>query len=841
MIKHMKRTDKHKILKNAALFCLGGGFIIASILTVWIATVKLPDFKSFTDRKVSNSTKIYDRTGTIVLYDVHQEYKRTEIPFADMGTDIKNATVAIEDSEFYQHHGIRLKSIFRAILSNLTSGNLTGQGGSTITQQVIKNNLLTTERTLTRKLKEWVLSVKLERVMSKEDILALYLNGNPYGGSIYGIDEAARSFFGKAPKDLTLAESAYLAAIPQAPTYYSPYGSHKEQLTARKNLVLSRMKELGFITDVEYAAAMAEHVVFKDQEPTGIKAPHFVFFIKDYLEQKYGVDEVESGGLKVITTLDYDLQKKAEDIVYDYTKGPKTIFTDENAGMVAIDPKTGQILVMVGSRDYFDKEIDGNFNVTTARRQPGSSFKPFVYSAAFNMGYTAETTLFDVPTQFSAACDAYGNPIGGAHASDCYMPRNYDGSFHGPMTLRQALARSMNIPSIKLLYLVGVPNAIKTATDMGITTLTDPSRYGLSLVLGGGEVKLLDMTSAYSDFATGGLRHPYQSILSITDVDGNTLESYTPSETRVLPEQTALTITSILSDNAARTPTFGANSKLYFPGRDVAVKTGTTNEFKDSWIIGYTPSITVGAWVGKNDNTPMPSNVLAHPFWHEFMNYVLSKSPDEKFQKPDPIEGYDSLSPRLKGSWLGGESFFVDKISGGLATALTPKETKVEKVLTNVHEILYWINKDDPRGPKPDHPENDPAFYRWETGVANWWAANSSKYATVTSADKPTASDTVHTEANKPHPVITSPQEGVSYNIHSPLTVTLSNQGTYPLQKADFFVNNIYIGTSSSAPFSFSFTPFDLSLVGKTNDLKVVAYDSVYNSAEATATFTVSE
>src|SRR3989344_1888612 len=380
-----------------------------------------------------------------------------------MSRYLKNATVAIEDAEFYSHKGVLPSAVLRAHLVNIGALGFE-QGGSTITQQVIKNSLLTTEKTIARKLKEWVLSVKLEKRASKEKILELYLNENPYGGNVYGVEEASRVFFGKSAKGLDLAESAYLAALPRAPTYYSPYGNNRDKLEARKNLVLKRMLDEHFITDEEYEGARAKEVLFAPHAEENIKAPHFVFFVREHLEKRYGKDVIESAGLKIITTLDYELQKKAEGIVRVYSEENIKNFNAKNAGLVAIDPKTGELLVMVGSRDYFDTENEGNFNVTTSpNRQPGSAFKPFVYATAFEKGFTPETVVFDLETQFDINCDAEGNPREGvAEDYSCYTPTNYDGVFRGPITLREALAQSINIPAIKTLYLAGLSASLRT-------------------------------------------------------------------------------------------------------------------------------------------------------------------------------------------------------------------------------------------------------------------------------------------------------------------------------------------------------------------------------------------
>ncbi len=552
MKKH-SRAHKIRISKNILLFLCSLAVFIAAIGFIWLATLRLPDLNAFEQRKVTQSTKIYDRTGKIVLYDLHQNIKRTVVPFENISPFIKKATVAIEDDTFYSHKGIRPVAIVRAVtktlLIKLNLRNGFTQGGSTITQQVIKNSLLTTDKTLTRKFKEWILALKLEKVLDKDSILGIYLNESPYGGAIYGVEEASQAYFGVTSADVTLAQAAYLAALPQSPTFYSPYGKNKKYLDDRKNLVLLRMKELGVITADDYSKAKSEVVTFRRMEERGIKAPHFVFFIRDYLVKKYGEEAVSEGGLKVITTLDYEMQLKAEEIVKKYALLNEKDMDAENAAMVALDPKTGQIYVMVGSRDYFDKDINGNFNVATALRQPGSTFKPFAYAEAFRKGFTPETALFDLKTEFSSECDALGVPK--QPTATCYSPQNFDDKFRGPMTMREALAQSINIPAIKTLYLAGIGDTLKLAKDMGISNLGDQNQYGLTLVLGGGEVTPLDMTSAYGVFANQGLRNPDTGILEVFDATGRSLEKFTKNEDRVLEEDVAL-VAHVLRDKQLR-------------------------------------------------------------------------------------------------------------------------------------------------------------------------------------------------------------------------------------------------------------------------------------------------
>lgn len=806
----------------------------AGALMLWISTFKIPDLKSFDERIITQSTKIYDRTGDYLLYDVSQNMKRTIIPFEEMSPYIKKATIAIEDAEFYQHHGIKPTSILRAVFVNLVSSGYT-QGGSTITQQVIKNSILTKEKKISRKIKEWVLAIRLEKVISKDEILAIYLNEAPYGGSIYGIEEASLSFFDKNAKDLNLVESAYLAAIPQAPTYFSPFGENRSKLDERKNLVLDQMLNNKMITEDEYNKAVKETVVFKNKSGNGIRSPHFVMFIEKYLEDKYGEKVLEEGGLKVITSLDFDLQQKGEEIAKRSALQNEISFNAENMAFVAVDVKTGQILSMVGSRDYFDTNIQGNFNITTAHRQPGSAFKPFVYATAFNKGFTPDTVLFNLPTEFSTYCNSEGAPIKAGDKGKCYSPENYDHQYTGPMTLRNALAQSVNIPAVKLLYLTGIKDSLKTAKEMGISGLTNIDQYGLTLVLGGGEVSLLDITSAYAVFANEGIRNPYTGIIKIEDGEGNILEQFKENSTQVLPEKSALYISDILSDNDARAPAFGETSPLRFTNQDVAVKTGTTNDYRDAWTVGYNSRVAVGSWAGNNDNSSMEKKVAGYiitPAWNEFMQEVSKKYPGENFKKPNL--NYDkSVNPALRGIWQGGETYFIDKISGKLATENTPDELRVEKVIPNYHSILYWVDKNNPTGTKPSNPANDPQFSRWEYSVQKWVAQK----GLLNGGEKPTQYDDIHTSSLAPQIKIIYPDSIKTYDINQKMNVMISNNSysNYPLTKLNYYINGQFIGSSSSSVFSF--LPSDIDNIQDENELKVIGYDSVMNSGEAIIKF----
>jgi len=680
------------------LTVLGLAFFIVGGVLVAVALTPVPDISSFASRQVDQSTKIYDRTGQVLLYDYNRDAKRNVVPITDISPNVINATIAIEDSSFYKHGGIRFTSIIRAMFADALGGGLS-QGGSTITQQVVKNELLTSRKSVIRKIHEWVLAIKLEQIFSKNQILETYLNNIPYGGTLYGVEAASESYFGLPAKDLSVAQAAYLAAMIQAPTYFSPYGTHQAELFTRKNLVLDRMHTLGFINDIVYVSAQSEKISFATAGQNAIIAPHFVFYILNRLEETYGTQALIAG-LKVTTTLDADLQVKTESIVNTYALDNVKKFRATNASLVAIDPPTGQILAMVGSRNFFDTEIDGQYNATLSSRQPGSTMKPFIYSLALMRGYTRDTVVFDVPTQFSTSCQPSDTTN---NTSPCYAPVDYDNTFRGPMTFETALAQSINIPAIKTLYLVGIQNAINLAKSFGLTTLGDPGQYGLTLVLGGGEVRLLDLVGAYAAFANDGVKNTPTGLLEVDDAQGVVLEKYEGQPSQVLPENIARDMSAMLSDAPARLPEYPLNSPLSFPGYDVAVKTGTTNDTRDAWIIGYTPSIAIGVWAGNNDNTPMVKSVagfIAAPMWHEAMAYALLKYPKMYFGEASPI--FTTVPPLLQGNW------YIRDSQG----------------LVIPHSLLYWTDKNNPQGPPPSNPSQDPQFAYWEYGVAAWYTSH---------------------------------------------------------------------------------------------------------------------
>lgn len=682
------------------------GFIGACLLVVFLFfyyTYNLPRPEKFTETPVLLSTKIYDRTGKVLLYDIYGDQKRELVSFDKVSQNLKQAIIASEDSRFYEHKGVDLIGIGRAILTDFKLLSVE-QGGSTITQQLIRNVYLTRQKTLARKIREVVLSWELEKRYPKDQIFEWYLNQIPLGGSIYGVEAASQTYFKKPSSDLSLAQAAALTAMIKAPTYYSPYGPNKDKLLESKDYVLGRMEKLGFITKEQLEQAKKEEIVFSEvREP--IKAPHFVMYVKKYLEEQYGEESLKEKGLKVYTTLDWELQEYAEKVIEEADENNKK-FGAHNAALVAIDPKTGEILSLVGSKSYFQdpypkgcEETPGTclfepkFDVATmGRRQPGSSFKPFVYATAFKKGYTPETPLWDVKTEFNSYCSLDADQERDTYGLKCYHPQNYDGLYRGRVTMRQSLAGSLNLPSVKTLYLAGLQDSLETSKDLGITTLTRPDQYGLSLVLGGGEVILLEMTSAYGVFATEGQRTPPVSILKIEDKEGKVIKENKKESTKVLDTQVTREINSILSDNSARAPIFGPNSALYFENYQVAAKTGTTQFFNDAWTIGYTPFSAIGVWVGNNDNSSTNKKTgigLAAPIWRKVMQKILETRPRENFTPPDPPT---ERNPALLGQ--------IDP--------------------SDAHSILHYVDKNNPMGPPPQNPSNDPQYIFWEAGIRNW-------------------------------------------------------------------------------------------------------------------------
>lgn len=674
-------------------------------------------------RREGFSTKIYDRNG-VLLYDIFANQRRTPVDIKDVPLYLQQATIAIEDKNFYKHGGFDPMGILRAATNIVFRGRL--QGGSTLTQQLVKNVLLSSERTLPRKIREFILTVQIERKYTKDQILQMYLNEAPYGGTAWGVESAAETYFGKTVADLNLIESTVLAGLPQRPTSYSPYGTNPQAYIGRTQDVLRRMREDGYITkeQEQEAAKQLSQVQFVGKG-ANFKAPHFVTYVQNLLEERYGEALVQQGGLKVTTALDWDLQEKAQAVVTDEIARVESLHITNGAAVV-VDPNTGEILAMVGSKDFAAKDYDGQVNVTLSLRQPGSAIKPVTYVTALRKGYTASTLLIDTPTVFP----------GGDQPE--YKPVNYDDKFRGPIQIRFALGNSINVPAVKLLALVGIKDMMQTAFDLGIKTL-EPTRenlerVGLSVTLGGGEIRLLDMTSAYGAFANGGKRFDPVLILKVEDQKGKVLEEYKAGDgRRVLSEGEAFIISSILSDNNARAEVFGTNSALVVPGRTVAAKTGTTNDRRDNWTIGWTPQVAVGVWVGNNDNSQIKqvaSGVSgAAPIWRQIMQAALAGKPSVTFEIPqsivtaevDSISGFrahDGYSSRteyfIKGTEPGGE----DPVHRRL------KLCKSEEKLATPSQVaggdfeekeFIVLKEEDPFGP-PN---------RWQEGVLEWLGTQS--------------------------------------------------------------------------------------------------------------------
>lgn len=689
------------ILKTIVFLFLFGCILIIGVFIYY--TWNLPQPEKFTETPFIQSTKIYDNTGKILLYDIYGEEKREIISFEKISNNLKNAVLANEDERFYQHVGIDPIGIMRSVIIDILSTSKS-QGGSTITQQLIRSVYLTKQKSISRKIREIILSIELERKYSKDQIFEWYLNKIPFGENAYGVESASQTYFNKSSSDLTIAEAATLAAVIPAPSHYSPYGPYKSELLQKKNIIIEKMQKLGHITGEQAKQAKEEKINFAESKMK-IKAPDFVLYVKKYLDEKYGDDYLKEKGLKVYTSLNWELQEYVEKVIKDADK-TNVAKNANNAAMVVLNPKTGEILALVGSKDYFAKSypagcdekatgsclFDPKYDVATmGQRQPGSSFKPIAYATAFKKGYNADTILWDVKTEFNPNCDPSGNALVSPTGQACYHPQDYDGNNRGPVSIRTALTCSLNIPAVKVLYLAGIPETLQTAKDLGITTLNDVGNYGLSLVLGGGDVNLLELTSAYAVFASEGNYIPPVSILRIEDSDGNIIEQSQRVPTKVLSTQVSRQISNILSDNNARTPVFGPNSPLYIPGYQVAAKTGTTQNFIDGWTMGYTPFAVVGVWTGNNDNSPTRDEGvgIAAPMWNKVMKKIVESNPIENFTPPDPIL---NINPILLGQ--------------------SPED--------DFHTILYYVDKNNPLGPQPQNPENDPQYSLWQIGINNW-------------------------------------------------------------------------------------------------------------------------
>lgn len=789
----IKNTTTQKFNKKKirywALRVFLAGLIFVVILFAWFAK-DLPTPGKIKNMQLASSTQLFDRNGK-PIYALHGDVKRNVVEADAIAPVAKQATVAAEDKDFYKNHGIELKSIARALYNNLTHKKGYVSGGSTITQQYVKNALLDPKKTVTRKIKELILSLEIELMYNKDQILTMYLNAIPYGSNAYGVEAASETYFNKHAKDLDLNEAATLAAIVQAPTYYSPYGTHPDARQARINYVLKSMVDMKYINQDQATKAKTDTKNITFAKPHEyIVAPHFVQFVKDKLVEQYGEKLVEEGGLKVTTTLDLDKQVLAEKAVTDAAENRFDGIDASNAALVSIDPKSGQILAMVGSIDFFNNDIQGQVNVADSLRQPGSSFKPIVYATAFKGKYNPAFTLWDVTTDFGGG----------------YTPKNYDGDTHGPVSMRTALASSLNIPAVKTLYLAGVDNSLKTAHDMGITSLNGKAdQYGLSLVLGAGEVTLTDLTTAYGVFANNGSLSPTIPILKVVNSKGETLDEYKDGggKKEVIDPQIAYEISSILSDNEARSMVFGSHSALYFPDKpDIAVKTGTTTAYKDAWTIGYTPSVVTGVWVGNNSGKPMTAGaagaMAAAPIWHQYMNSVLDGKDNEQFNKPDGIQDVtvDKMSNKLPTNnspqtisdiftaWQAPTdrddihvTLKIDKYTGNRASDGCPDQFVEEKTYTDLHSEV------------PDNPN-------WENPV------RSAAGAYGIDINYPPKEESCVGLSGKPTISITSPSDGAT--VDNGFTIKTSINSSSGISKVDFYIDNVVVDTETSPPYSYT-------------------------------------
>lgn len=799
-----------------ALYSLGTLILIIILTAAWFIK-DLPTPARLNGLVSSGSTRLFARNGE-TLYTISKEKKQIIIDEKDIPEVVKQATIALEDHNFYQHFGIDAKGVARALLFGGGRG-----GGSTITQQLARNTVLSNERTIARKIKEAIVSIEIEAFRDKNEILTMYLNAVPYGGNNYGIEAAARSFFGKPAIELNLAEAATLASLPQRPTTLYPYGTNGDQLLARRNFALDEMTELGFITKDQADEAKKVEMKFAPKRES-ITAPHFVLYVQEWLvdyfteelgDKQLAEQKVESGGLDVKTTLNLEQQLIAEEVVSKAAATNLKRAGASNAGLVGLDPKRGEILAMVGSVDYFQEQF-GAFNVATAKRQPGSSFKPVVYATAFKEKYNPATTIFDLRTDFGGG----------------YEPDNFDGGFRGPITIRQALGNSLNIPAVKILDLVGLDKALQTAKDVGITTLTDKDRYGLSLVLGGGEVKLTEMATAYGVFANGGYLLPTTPVLKITDSNDKIIYSHEePKDGRqVLDPQVAYQITNILSDVEAKRPVFSrVMNVLTLPGRPSAVKTGTTNAYRDAWTIGYTPQYVTAVWAGNNDNTSMNNaggSVAAAPIWAEFMRRVHEKLPVEQFNKPDGIQEItvDKLSNKLpvEGSEAIKDIFArwqipiekdnvhnrvrVCRENGLLADSDVPDEIAEERTFAYI------------RSEKPNNP-------RWENPVRAWAEANGYNNR------PPTEKCKVDSET-QPTISIDSPSNDAF--VSGEFAISASASAPSGVRSVDFYIDNTLLISDVEAPYQTTYNASQLSSGAHTIRATAISNNGASSSSQIT-------
>lgn len=794
-----KKKPKKSSKKKLFLKIIIGLFVLGLLSVVGIFAfyaTQLPNPEKIEERTIKESTKIFDSSGEHLLYEAG-EIKRTRVDLKKVSPYLQKATITAEDDSFYQHPGIAVKSILRALWANLTNEGDGLQGGSTITQQFIKNVMFLERnkegdiigpapRTIPRKIKEAILSLELERRYSKDQILEFYLNQVSYGSNYYGIEAASENYFGKSAKDLSLAEAATLASLTRAPTHYL---KNDQDRRIRKNWILNRMVSLDFVKEEKAEKAKEKEIELTPSEDEQ-KAPYFLKEVRNRLREKYG-EEYKRMGLEVYTTLDYNLQKKAKETISQRISKNEERYGAENAAITTIDPQTGQILAMQGGRDFSETEV----NIWTASegisfQSPGSAFKPIVYTTAFKEGYTPRTMIWDVRTVFNKKKPDW--------------PRNFDHKQRGPVKLKEGLAQSLNIPAVKTLYLAGLEKTINTAKSMGMIKSFDPdldeTSPNLSMAIGGKNVVPLELIGAYGVFATEGERHPLHYIEKVVNNKGKAIYNPSPQTIKVLDKQVCRQINSILSNNELRSPAFGSRSWLYLAPW-AAAKTGTaTNndgDVTDAWTIGYTKDLVTGVWTGKNSNNALKDNAsgskVAGPIWWKFMEEATKDKEHEGFTPPKKV---NVSKPILKGE-IPTTTKKVDKVSGKLATSSTPEELIQQKEFYKAHSILWYVNKNNPRGDYPENPSSDPMFEKWEEGVNNWIKSKGGKYSA------PQEKDDLHTPEKQPEINLLS-EEGGETQIEFEIKI----EAPLEIKKVEVFYNNEKIATKKTSKekhlFSFN-------------------------------------
>jgi len=785
--------SKHglKLVAKLAVIAIAAGFLF-SLLVYGYYSRQLPGPEEISNRLLSQSTRFYDRTGKTLIYETFGDEDRTVVEWDSISDDIKDATVAVEDKNFYEHNGIDFTAITRAGVAYVANRGQITQGGSTITQQFIKKSLLSDEQSFDRKIKEAILAVELERIYSKQEILQFYLNEVPYGGTSYGVEAAAENYFRTSAKDLKLDQAALLAGLPQRPTFFI---KNLDQLEIRKDYVLDQMLEQGYVTKEEATKAKekdtTKQMKFDRNQYRGIKAPHFVLEARQVLEDKYGPDTVAQGGLRVTTTVDLQLQKKAEKAIQDNI-GTVEAGGGNNASITSVDPRTGQIVAMAGSRDFFYEGF-GAFNVATARRQPGSSFKPYVYATLMQENYGAGSVFYDINGM------NFGTP------ENPYTPNNFDNSSRGTLSVRQALAESRNIPAVKAIYIAGVDNVLDKVEDMGISILEDRSNFGLSAALGAADIKQVDHVGGFGTFANGGVYHEKTYILKVENSQGEVLDEWKEEKgERVLDKEIAYIMQNILTDGDARRPTFGALDYFNVPGVDFMAKTGTTNSQRDGVIMGSSTALASGVWVGHSDNNAMYSTTsrLAGPMFQQYVrdahSYIQSNKKFEnpvEFKRPDgiktatigrytgraPVDGTSNTVTDIFPSWYkvpsssSTEPFTIDTVSGLLATECTPQAARQEVRVGGI---------------APEIPPSDPAYARWNSALRGY-LGGSSIGGSDGIAVKPTAEDDVHKCGDKP------PSVDISFDSDTNQATATAKKGTLNLDKLLIKINGQVVAGGS--------------------------------------------